>query len=219
MRVRGYKGMRVWDEGMRVRGCEVGNTLEKRVETQRDDRGQEGKRGAGVPDFRKGAEEAWNRRSEEPVSLRDRQCMELVEYARTIRYSSDGHYFLQLQHKAQEVIHAKKTLNDQIVPTAWEFLEGTLALFYVIEEGGRIRPKQGYGVDEVPHCKQMLKDMRDNRKHEMQEKLKRFASGGSQRPHSFVGGTDQENFKRFPPVDSPRHHTLVGGTNQGPESQ
>ena len=98
-------------------------------------------------------------------------------------------------------------------------MEDTLALFYVIEEGGRIRPKHGYGVDEVPHCKQMLKDMRDNRKHEMQENLKRFASGGSQRPHSFVGGTDQENLKRFPPVDSQRHHTLVGGTNQGPESQ
>ena len=110
----------------------VGNTLEKRVETQRDDRGQEEKRGAGAPDFRIGAEEAWNRRLEEPVSLRDRQCMELVHYALTIRYTSDGHYFLQLQHKAQEVIHAKKTLNDQIVPTAWEFLEDTLALFYVI---------------------------------------------------------------------------------------
>ena len=131
----------------------VGNTLEKRVETQRDDCGQEGKRRAGAPDFRIGAEEAWNRRSEEPVSLRDRQCMELVHYALTIRYTSDGHYFLQLQHKAQEVIHAKKVLNDQIVPTAWEFLEDTLALFYIIEEGGRIRPKHGYGVlDEVPHC-------------------------------------------------------------------
>ena len=66
----------------------VGNTLEKRVETQRDDRGQEEKRGAGAPDFRIGAQEAWNRRSEEPVSLKDRQCMDLVNYALTIRYTS-----------------------------------------------------------------------------------------------------------------------------------
>ena len=138
--------------------------------------------------------------------------MELVNYALTIRYTSDGHYFLQLQHKAQEVIHAKKTLNGQIMPTAWEFLEDTLALFYIIEEGGRIRPKHGYGEDEVPHCKQMLKDMRDNRKREMQENLKRFTSDGSQRSHSCVGGTDQD--KRFPPVDSQRHHTLVGGTSE-----
>ena len=126
----------------------VGNTLGKRVETQRDDRGQEGmstqgKRGAGEPDFRIGAQEAWNRRSEEPVSLRDRQCMGLVDYALTIRYTSEGHYFLQLQHKAQAVIQAKKILHDQIVPTAWEFLEDTLALFYVIEVGDV--PNRGTG--------------------------------------------------------------------------
>ena len=118
--------------------------------------------------------------------------MELVQYALTIQYTSDGHYFLQLQHKAQEVIQAKKILHDQIVPTAWEFLPDTLALFYLIEEGGRIRPKQWYGGDEAPHCKQMLKDMRDNRKQEMQENLKSFAAGGSQRARSFVGGTDQD---------------------------
>ena len=94
----------------------------------------------------------------------------------------------------------------------------TLALFYIIEEEGRIRPKQGYGADEVPLCKQMLKDMRNNRKHEIQENLKGFAAGGSQRPHSSVGGTDQDNLRRFPLGGSQRHRTLVGGTNQGPES-
>ena len=178
----------------------VGNTLDKRVETRRDDRGQEGtgiqeKRGAGEPDFRIGAREAWNRRTEEPVSYLDRQCIDLVVYATTIRYTSDGHFFLQLQHKAQALIQAMKIPHDQILPTAWEFLEDTLALFYVIEEGGRIRPKQGYGLDEVQHCKQLLGDMRDNRTHEM-----------------------QENLKRFPPIDMQQHHLLVGGTNQRPES-
>ena len=84
------------------------------------------------------------------------------------------------------MINAKKTLNDQLVPTAWKFLPDTLALFYLIEEGGRIRPKHGYGGDEAPHCKQMLKDMRDNRKHEMQENLKSFAAGGRLAAASFI---------------------------------
>ena len=53
-------------------------------------------------------------------------------------------------------MQAMKIPHDQILPTAWEFLEDTLALFYVIEEGGRLRTKQGYGKDEVQHCKQLL---------------------------------------------------------------